>query len=561
MPHRKYLKGTGRFGPKGSSRPSASSSAAVLRTARQVAKYGQYLPGIAGRVSKAFHYGAAAYDKYSQWKSTKAAKNAKTPPPRYKAATSRIRFPRRPVKAKVGHDPVKDKEIIKRMKIRKIDYGVTNNNGGDVVMQDGSVARLVKVGNGTFKGRLMTKIKMKRPSFKETLTNGIVRRTEYGGNVTDSECVYICAGLAYYRYVQNIGFSLVKTLFKSIGVNVPMLEANPSNRGVLRLIFTQSPVTGPPAYPGSHHRTDSVDFHWSELTQFPTIMQFLLTEIFGNNPVTYSRHLKYIELHLKDYTAVDLTAARTQLVRSFDAAQFQIKITTTVSLTVQNVTLSNSTDASGLSADKHDVAANPVKGVLYLSPKRQNGFINEFISGVTELDEVTGLPFHSDTYFYPDGTSGMYTVGYGSLYADGATPRNAASFMKPPIANEFGRNIKLGKIHLNPGEVKKLKMVTKESWGLDFMAEMTRPWYAATSADRPRDPFPAGQAMMVAFEKSVDARRGGDADVSIDWETNSTYASSVYLKKRIYTTRVDNFVEASRTVQANTPPADDISDH
>jgi len=369
------------------------------------------------------------------------------------------------------------------------------------------------------------------PRHKVYSKGGTVHRFEEGGWVEDAECVYLGQGASGDRLKECMGDSLCKFLYESLGFNVANLENQVPEHGQFKFIRESTGT-----------RSDNADFVLNVVPDdtFRDIGTLMMSTIWSNTSLgieTSWHSIEYWRLDQANELTVTVGFLNLKKEWPFKKIKFNYKFEST--MTIQNVTQSGVTgETERMVVD--NVAQNPLKGYIYTQKKRyQNGFhwapkFNTHQNGTDHPTIKPGLDFVADA------ANGIIHGKYASLKpADGDT----FQFMKPPSGHEFGWGVTADRVTLQPGEIKKLKLVENgEQTLFDWVSKNTMYYKNSEGLDQF---LRFGHANMVAFEKSLDSRATGGSNVKIDFELNQVYSFRFYCKKQPKRTDVYTYVAPS----------------
>ena len=357
---------------------------------------------------------------------------------------------------------------------------------------------------GKFKG------KMRKPAYRKKAIKGVVKRKEDGGTVQDAETVYIGHGIAGYELLDAVHISMIKMMFHDSGTEVTDVRFLCPWRGKIGLWYSTAA-----APQDDVENTITFDTTSSYVSLVSLINNSLIASL---NTGGEARFHSYIFYKQDDLEISGLTNNYKPL-KTYDMSAMSFKANMTSSLTLQNVTKAGVT--GDLDRDVMDnVTNNPLKGQQYSTKtKNYSGFTWQ-PRGTVSMTNVQRRQHPSTIQFLPGVGNGLIRQTHASLISVGQLATDL--FKKPPVGFEFGKNVRIRKVGMDPGDIKKLSFKYDLSKNyLKFIHDL-KDWLLTNGTSVIGLPY--GPAQMMAFEKSLDARNANDGLVKIDFELNQVYA-------------------------------------
>jgi len=362
------------------------------------------------------------------------------------------------------------------------------------------------IGFGKYKGPTYSEVS--KPAYRKAAITGIVAKVEAGGDITDTQCVYVGHGVADFQLNNVISQSLIKFMFNAVGIPVvnvyqavpwdgkvviTRLDKTGDNKALVKL--TQAFTTA------MSYRTLAFNLFGSDSDQ----------KIFGNAHTDIPVHWQNIELYKTDEATADVD----KIVGCWKMKGLMVHMFAKSTIAVQNITQSGSTGA--LTDDASSIWANPIKGIAYVGQAWKNGFQYDCRFPSYTLPATSPV----NNVFRADRTYGTFKTNYTALKL--VSPYDN-KFIKPPQGYEFMEKVKTARVHLDPGDVKKQSSDFTASMVFGTYHEKMRNILDTTQNSTEYAPF--GFPCMFAFEKSVDMRKNAADLIRVGYEVNQTYTAT-----------------------------------
>lgn len=347
---------------------------------------------------------------------------------------------------------------------------------------------------GGYKGRFRGRKRRARASRAQR--SGAVFKTEFGGSIVDSDCVYVGHVSCPIDTMQRALFmALTRKVFEKAGYQVTDWTQLVGFTGELHLswyyqIQAVSPnVTTFPFTGGVTSYSTIADGILSLLNvQVPSDKVPILHEV----ALWHGTTLKIGHINLNSASA------------SFNCYS---------ELSIQNRTTADS--GAGTNTESAlNITNNPLHGLSYF------GYGTSFYPLNLDSTLVAYVPFVADE-------------NYGHFAVKSANSLPVVG-RKPPQANFFSGSVKTSACSIVPGGIKKNVLFTKVSMKIpDFYVKFRTGLDNAVST-----PIKVGKIQMFALEKMMNTREADEPNVNVGYEVNTTVSCTLSFKNAAPTARL-----------------------
>lgn len=355
-------------------------------------------------------------------------------------------------------------------------------------------------------GRMKERIKVKRKKDSAFTFNGCTVRVEGGGRVVDPQAVYL--GHSTYsgqEWKRVVWAAIIKQLLRKAGIEIRSWEAtwqlevsgNTTNGDMfVDINYIVQGLGGAKAnvnFPIVRAQTI-----WTVISNLVTALDTALLDL--DAPVEF----KSIQLLVVTAVGTSVQMASMVLDRTYvdlDCASY---------LKVQNTTLATA-GTTGNDDDVGDIENNPMSGYLYESKLWCNYFEPTVVYNTNSLSPVSTSA----------GAPGAIAANFlGIITFAGYTN----SYRKPPNQKSALKCHKMGKVLLQPGEIKYSKLRFKCSISLNTLYVKL-----GLHATRPGDTnlkVSLGNAAMFGLERTLDSRVS-EAELRVAYQYDHVYKAKV----------------------------------
>lgn len=337
---------------------------------------------------------------------------------------------------------------------------------------------------------------------------GAMIKTEYGGEVTDPECVFVGHSTCAPEKVLRVAvMAILRRLFKKAGIDIKAFSDSPrewvsppsgaSGVGNFIYYFSDGEVSAVTERQIGMGLSDNYDDLATSIvsdmkTQFASV----------NQP-----HLHKFDLML--FTQNSVTAHPT-VPHRLEASKLFVDLVLGSELTIQNRTIASTGGTGDEHRDATDVQNNPLEGYGYYCSG------NSF--RLASRKSTTAFP-----EFGPDLTYGQITQTYTTVNSNNA--EDGANVIRPPNAFFFKNTKRTQKHRVMPGTMKKSSLKWRKTYHINKLMRLLEHWFAANGVEG-TSVF-IGSARMFAWEKLMHTRGATEPDMIVGYECNNFYGATV----------------------------------
>ena len=332
------------------------------------------------------------------------------------------------------------------------------------------------------------------------LQQGAVRYVEFGGEISNADCVHVGHSFGVREMWETVIDSLIIKLFKKAGHRIRHL--NDRIEGAYDLTFEYYTTQGSPATTqavtvGSTYQATSVNLQGDMLTILST----------SYNTATPVNQLQFGRLYL---TVTDAAATKEA---EFNLMDTILELDCSSSMALQNRSLADGVADTG---NRNEVTNNPIAGKSYTG--KGNG---------TKLNFDTNTLTISQSDLAADGRTGLLQMDVNST---NFTAQMREAYRRPAPPSGFAFVMNCAGVMLQPGQIKNSRLTLKKKLFFNSFWRMLHLQLIQASTEA-HSRVNMGFFRLYAFEKKCNTR-ASENDISVGYEINNVYRCKLYEKRQ-----------------------------
>jgi hypothetical protein len=352
--------------------------------------------------------------------------------------------------------------------------------------------------------------RIKRKSRRNFAASGSIKKSEYGGNIEDSQCVYLGVTSSPYEEVYtSLWRSIVKCLFKLAGQDFDNFSSSYGFVNTIRIEY----------YKGETNIGGVLTVGRS-----PTDPYASLADVLGDRwkDTIVVDSARYTITAIKLYRGDPTIPAQAYLVHmaTINARHLKVQFNCTNEMTLQNRTLAG----NAVTADSDDnvitnISNNPLHGKVYF--------------GTGNYVQVKQSRYDQQKpNFVADPIKGIFLVEAT------ASVTGVAMLKKPPSASTFLGIKSTVKCSIQPGEMKRIVAKGTHTYNINVMLDKYQKQMLNALPDEKRSIF-FGNTTFIGLEKLLNSRSGENA-VQVAWESNLVVKGGYIYRPKTETSAILN---------------------